>query len=63
MRQWDTDGSGFIDYTEFIAAEMSRQTMISEKKLETAFKMFDDDNSGEISLAEMKKVLGNDDQI
>jgi Ca2+-binding EF-hand superfamily protein len=25
MKVWDTDGSGFIDYSEFITAALSRQ--------------------------------------
>eukprot|EP00117_Sycon_ciliatum_P036058 scpid83368/ scgid27208/ Calcium-dependent protein kinase 4 len=58
FRQVDTDGSGFIDYTEFVIASMNEKQLLSNDKLQAAFKMFDKDNSGSISADEIKEVLG-----
>ena len=54
----DIDGSGFIDYSEFIMATMNEKKNISEEKLVSAFKIFDTDNSGTISPEEIWQVLG-----
>lgn len=56
--QIDVDGSGYIDYTEFVASAMNLDEMMSGNKLERAFGMFDNDNSGTISLKEIRQVLG-----
>jgi calcium-dependent protein kinase len=56
----DTDGSGKIDYTEFLAATMERSLYMKEEKLMMAFKMFDLDGDGKISQEELKTVLGGD---
>ena len=64
----DTDNSGFIDYTEFVIASMNEKQMLSNDKLQAAFKMFDKDGSGSISSEEIKEVLGfgkslNEEQV
>ena len=53
----DTDNSGFIDYTEFVVAATSQQSLTSEEKLRAAFNMFDKDGSGIISADEIREVL------
>ncbi len=53
----DTDNSGFIDYTEFVVAATSQNTLTSQEKLRAAFKMFDKDGSGIISGDEIREVL------
>lgn len=58
MEGADTDGNGTINYTEFIAATMEQNMYLKEEHLRTAFKMFDKDGSGKISIEEMKQVLG-----
>lgn len=37
----DTDGSGTIDYTEFVVATVNEKSLITNDKLQAAFKMFD----------------------
>ncbi|MBX3009837.1 MAG: EF-hand domain-containing protein, partial [Melioribacteraceae bacterium] len=58
----DTDGSGAIDYSEFLMATMNEQQLMSKEKLKQAFKMFDKDGSGTISIEEIKDALGNLDE-
>merc|ERR1719253_828228 len=57
----DADGSGMIDYCEFIAATMDRQKYMQEDVCWRAFKVFDLDGSGTISREEMRQVLGSKD--
>jgi calcium-dependent protein kinase len=58
----DTDGSGVINYTEFIAATMDQKVYLKEERLYEAFKAFDKDGSGKISSVEIKNVIQADDQ-
>lgn len=58
MAQVDTDKSGEIDYTEFIAATLNKNRLLSRERLEAAFKAFDIDNSGTITADELKMMLG-----
>ena len=53
----DTDGSGEIDYSEFVVATMNEQNLLSNNKLQIAFKMFDKDGGGSISTEEIRQVL------
>ncbi|KAL4463768.1 hypothetical protein ABPG72_022822 [Tetrahymena utriculariae] len=55
----DTDGSGKIDYTEFLAATMEKSLYMKEDKLHQAFKMLDIDGNGKISKDELKQILGS----
>jgi calcium-dependent protein kinase len=48
MESIDTDGSGTIAYTEFIAATLDKSVYLKEEKLFQAFRMFDIDNSGKV---------------
>jgi len=59
MRQVDANGSGYIDYTEFIMATAQKEKMINQMNLEAAFKVFDSDGSGKISAQELKALLGS----
>lgn len=60
LRNVDSDISGYIEYTEFLAAGIRLESDKNRKSLELAFKAFDLDNSGSISLDELKQVLGED---
>jgi len=55
----DSDGSGCIDYTEFIAATIEKRTYMQEDVCWGAFRVFDLDGNGKISKEELKKVLGS----
>ena len=56
----DTDGSGCIEYTEFISASLDKSLYLKKEKLKDAFSLFDIDHNGKISNAEIAKVLGMD---
>ena len=55
--QLDTNGDGQIDYGEFISAAANRARLINERSLAAAFKLFDLDKNGVISISELKQVL------
>lgn len=57
MTRVDTDKSGFIDYSEFLAAAMDRKKLLSLERLEKAFEAFDKDKNGKISAQELKLML------
>ena len=42
----DVDGSGEIDYTEWVIATIDKKTLLTDDKLRTAFNMIDIDGSG-----------------
>jgi calcium-dependent protein kinase len=62
MRMVDFDGSGNIDYSEFMFASMDRQMLLSESNLATAFSLFDSENSGKIPLQDFKERLRGQNQ-
>ena len=53
----DADGSGDLDYSEFVVATLNEKTLASSENLQAAFKMYDKDGGGSISKDEIKKVL------
>lgn len=67
MAAVDVDNSGYIDYNEFVRVTIDNSKMESEKNLQASFDVFDKDQNGKISAAELKEVLsGNnasDDEI
>ena len=54
LKAADTDHSGTLNYTEFIAATIDAQIFLREENLRAAFQMFDTDNSGKIDANEVK---------
>ena len=59
IERLDQDQDGNIDYTEFLISCSDYQKLVSQANLEVAFKMFDTDESGTITLDEIKGVLEN----
>merc|ERR1711977_651632 len=59
MKDVDSDGSGVIDYTEFLAATISRRQYIQEDVCWAAFRVFDLDGNGKITRDELAKVIAD----
>jgi len=57
----DSDGSGVIDYTEFLAATLDKRSYLKEDVCWSAFRVFDKNGDGKISPEELKAVLEDDD--
>ena len=57
----DIDGSGYVEYTEFIAATLESQIFLKEEYLKNAFEMFDTDHSGKIDNDELMQILQGDE--
>lgn len=57
MEAADVDGNGTIDYTEFITATMNRHRLETEENLLKAFRYFDQDNSGFITMDELETAM------
>jgi calcium-dependent protein kinase len=54
----DADGSGEINYSEWLMTAINRDRLLSHEKLESIFKMLDRDGSKTISVEELRSMLG-----
>lgn len=59
MEEVDSDGSGVIDYTEFLAATLDKKMYHQEDVCWAAFRVFDRNGDGKISKDEIAHVLGD----
>merc|ERR1719158_2682735 len=59
MQEVDSDGSGVIDYTEFLAATLDKKQYIQEDVCWAAFRVFDQNGDGRISQKELNNVLNS----
>lgn len=59
----DADGSGFIDYSEFMAACLSREVYEEEELMWHAFRVFDRDGDGKISLKDLRVIWTHDKNL
>ena len=57
MRAADTNRDGQVDYAEFIAAAFDKEKLINSQNLKRAFRLFDTDGDGHITLDELKAVF------
>merc|ERR1712048_182725 len=60
MEEVDSDGSGVIDYTEFLAATLDKKMYTQEEVCWQAFRVFDKNGDGNISKEEIAMVLQDD---
>jgi len=61
MEDIDTSGNGQIDYTEFLASTIDQQKHIKADVCWQAFRAFDKNNDGVISLDELREVIADTD--
>ena len=58
------DQNGFVDYTEFLSAASNKEKLLCDENLAKAYKNIDINNDGFITMKELKKTLGlNDNEI
>jgi len=57
LEKIDINKNGSIDFTEFLMTNLEKDDVISEEKLMSAFKLFDVDGNGSISVEEICAVL------
>ena len=53
----DTDGSGAIDYGEFVTAAVNKQAILDNENINMMFKLHDKDGDGQITVNEFKDVF------
>ncbi|CAD8156509.1 unnamed protein product [Paramecium octaurelia] len=63
MKKIDADGSGSIDYSEFVYATINREKLLATERLLQAFKIIDKDKSGAITKDEIKLAFGQNSGI
>jgi len=63
MEDVDSDGSGVIDYTEFLAATLDKKVYMCEDVCWQAFRIFDKNGDGKISKDEIKQILCDDSVV
>lgn len=57
IKRIDADGDGEINYGEYLMASLNHNSLLSSERLEVAFRMFDVDGNGEISITELHSLL------
>jgi len=60
MQEVDSDGSGIIDYTEFLAATLDKKVYMAEDVCWQAFRIFDRNGDGKICKKEISMVLNDE---
>ena len=58
IKRVDLDQNGFVNYSEFLVATVDWENEMSRERLELAFKTFDTDHSGKISMEELETAFG-----
>merc|ERR1712048_1435110 len=59
IKAMDTDGSGKVDYTEWLTATMNRKDYEKECIIWSAFRVFDRNGDGKITENEVERLLAS----
>jgi len=54
----DTTGSGFVEYTQFLAAAVAEKDLLTRQRLETAFYRMDSSGDDRLTAADICNLLG-----
>ena len=57
MQALDTDGSGFIEFEEFLRASAKKEFYVTREKVQMIFDLIDLDRNGKITMNEMKSFF------
>lgn len=60
MQSLDLDNSGFVDYTEFLAAFTANSVYIQENYMKNIFKKLDKNNDGSITMEELNSFFNSE---
>lgn len=63
MDKIDQDNSGSISFEEFLRVMIDYNTLLTKDNLQNAFKFFDKDKSGLLSVKEMKEIFSRNDLV
>lgn len=64
MVEWiDKNNSNTINYTEFVAAAIDKNKLLSDERINKCFKVFDKDRSGTITIDELKNIFHSNNPI
>ena len=53
----DADGTGELEYSEFLFGALDKQNLLSSENLKKAFAIFDSDGNGDISLGRLSRSV------
>lgn len=57
LNAMDSDGDGYIDFTEFITAALDKHKLLAAPMINKAFKLLDYDQDGKISVEDLKRAF------
>ena len=59
LKNADKSSTGFINYSEFVTASISKRKFFSEERITMAFKLFDKEDKGYIGANELKAIFSS----
>ena len=57
FKEIDFNNDGTINFSEFLTVNIQKEKLLNEETLDNAFKMFDIDGNGYITIDELKKTM------
>ncbi|KAL4446120.1 hypothetical protein ABPG74_021659 [Tetrahymena malaccensis] len=54
----DLDGSGKVEFSEFLVACLQKEKVLTKDRIEKAFKLIDTDGNGQITKKELEEMMG-----